>query len=727
MSFHTIDELVSILLDPFAKTNPEIRGGARDRTILTREHDENGVFFVRKVNEGRFSVLSKHELRLMEDIAERAPDDPYVDEYLAKLLQTRKDYNPDGLRSEIVMQWHGFDLGDFVRLLPVNYNDNWRNSTFLLQLLRHALRALHALHSMGIIHSDIKRDNITLEFNPAKDFLKNTREIVLRPKNITLIDFGISLDGSGDYNHLKRIGFASYAEGGELYSWKAERLREAHEELNRGKDDLIRNIDYRVDLFGLSHIFKDYIKRGLLEPEDHPHRVCLQQVIAELEEIETRGNASHGGSRQREALYTRWRELIERAFKEEQPTTLEWVFKMPANKVLYQEEDRKAPEAHLSYEHTGETLTQSPSQPQSQTPSLSQAQPQAQPQAQAQPQPQPARRMRKGLLGVVALLLASAVAVFLYMTAPGNVMELVLIPAGDFMMGCENEIDDECEYTEEPRHLETISKPFYLGKYEVTQGEWKKVMGSLPPSSQECNLEEKFIDDEKPVICVSWDDIQTFIKKLNGSGGKYRLPTEAEWEYAARTDKGKDTRYWFGNNSNELLKYAWFYNNAGGVTHARGDRVQPNPWGLYDMYGNVGEILGDPYATTYARIDVYENHRMVRGGDWHSIPGGLRSAHRYGIKQDVRSLYAGFRLALSLTDESYVMLPPEQQAAINRANAEADAAKARRAAVPASATGSDADRTETLTLTNMRSAVRGYGRPDFRGSGLGFRLALSRE
>jgi formylglycine-generating enzyme required for sulfatase activity/serine/threonine protein kinase len=355
MSFRTINELVSVLQNPFAKTEPEIRGGERDRTLLTREYDENGVFFIRKVNEGRLSVLSKNELRLMEDIAERAPDDPYVDEYLAKLLQTKKDYSHRGARSEIVMQWHGFDLGDFVRLLPVRYNDNWRNSTFLLQLLNHALRGLHALHRMGIVHADIKRDNITLEIDPKEDFLKKSNEIVLRPKNITLIDFGVSLGNTEDYSHLKRIGFANYSEGGVLYSWKAERLRAAHEELNQGKDELIRKIDYRVDLFALSHIFGDFAQRGLLEAEDHPHRQCLQQIIAELQEVEIRADAMAGNIEQREVLYGRWQGLIERAFKAERAATTEWVFKMPANKTLREEEDSKAPETHSSYMSSEQT------------------------------------------------------------------------------------------------------------------------------------------------------------------------------------------------------------------------------------------------------------------------------------------------------------------------------------------------------------------------------------
>ncbi len=166
-------------------------------------------------------------------------------------------------------------------------------------------------------------------------------------------------------------------------------------------------------------------------------------------------------------------------------------------------------------------------------------------------------------------------------------MEFVLIEAGTFQMGSpagERGWDDD----EGPVHEVTISQPFYLGKYEVTQGEWQAVMGSNPSRFSNCGR-------TCPVENVSWDDAQKFIGALNRREGMetYRLPTEAEWEYAVRA--GTRTAYHFGNAAGELYLYAW-YGDTGVFfpegTHPVGQK-QPNAWGLYDMHGNVREWTAD--------------------------------------------------------------------------------------------------------------------------------------
>ncbi len=152
-------------------------------------------------------------------------------------------------------------------------------------------------------------------------------------------------------------------------------------------------------------------------------------------------------------------------------------------------------------------------------------------------------------------------------------MEFVLIPAGEFRM-------DPNKYSyATPVDIVIIQKPFYLGKYLVTQKEWKSVMGNDPSC---------FEGDDRPVECVSWNDVQEFITKLNRKEGtdKYRLPTEAEWEYACRA--GTTTRYSFGDADSKLGEYAWYYGNSEHETHPVGQK-KPNPWGLYDMHGNVWE------------------------------------------------------------------------------------------------------------------------------------------
>ena len=161
----------------------------------------------------------------------------------------------------------------------------------------------------------------------------------------------------------------------------------------------------------------------------------------------------------------------------------------------------------------------------------------------------------------------------------GGLMEFVWVPAGRFRMGSPS--GEEGRYSDEgPLHEVEISEGFWLGKYEVTQGEWSSVMGRNPSRYTG--------DSRRPVERVSWDDVQEFIAKLNAAGSSvYRLPSEAEWEYACRAGSG--TRWSFGDAEGRLGDYAWYGgNNRPSGTKVVG-RKRPNGWGLYDMHGNVWE------------------------------------------------------------------------------------------------------------------------------------------
>jgi formylglycine-generating enzyme required for sulfatase activity len=207
----------------------------------------------------------------------------------------------------------------------------------------------------------------------------------------------------------------------------------------------------------------------------------------------------------------------------------------------------------------------------------------------------------------------------------GMKMELVLIPAGEFMMGSPDS-DNYAIEDEKPQHRVRITKPFYLGKYLVTQEQWRAVMGNNP---------SRFKSPKNPVEEVSWDDCQKFLKKLNekAAGGKFSLPTEAQYEYACRA--GSTTRYGFGHDEASLVEYAWYGANAGGKTHPVGEK-KPNAWGLYDMQGNTWKWCADWYDKDYDAHTPTDDPsgpatgscRVLRGGGWHSPARRCRSAYR---------------------------------------------------------------------------------------------------
>ena len=245
-------------------------------------------------------------------------------------------------------------------------------------------------------------------------------------------------------------------------------------------------------------------------------------------------------------------------------------------------------------------------------------------------------------------------------------MEFVLIPAGTFLMGSDDG-DAAARNDEKPRRRVAISKPFYLSRYEVTQEQWEKLMGSDPYSlartygSRWDTLLERpgrFRGPRNPAT-VSWNDAQAFVARLNEreGHGRYRLPTEAEWEYAARA--GSTTRYGFGDDAGMLGRYAWYGEDfENGSTHPVGQK-EPNAWGLHDMHGNVWEWVWDWYdARYYAHSPAADptgpqsgSRHVVRGGSWHETADDWRSAFRRAYPPDYRGISIGFRPVLVLEQE----------------------------------------------------------------------------
>jgi formylglycine-generating enzyme required for sulfatase activity len=229
---------------------------------------------------------------------------------------------------------------------------------------------------------------------------------------------------------------------------------------------------------------------------------------------------------------------------------------------------------------------------------------------------------------------------------PGGIqMEFMWIEPGSFMMGWP-EITNRIEF---PQHEVTISRGFFLGKYEVTQGQWEAVMGTAPWSEKD-NVQ---VSPNHPAVYISWNDMQAFAGKLNEIAGEelYRLPTEAEWEYACRA--GTTTLWSFGDDETQLGDYAWYSGNAWEVgeqyAHAVGLKL-PNPWGLYDMHGNVSErcqdFIGDyPFSDqTDPTGPTSGYNRVERGGYFRSNAQGVRSGVRDGYPPGDGYYSTGVRL-----------------------------------------------------------------------------------
>jgi formylglycine-generating enzyme required for sulfatase activity len=217
-------------------------------------------------------------------------------------------------------------------------------------------------------------------------------------------------------------------------------------------------------------------------------------------------------------------------------------------------------------------------------------------------------------------------------------MEFVKIPAGCFQMG---DFSGRGESDERPVH-EVCLDAFYIGKYEVTQEQWQTVMGANPAFFKQCG-------NNCPVENVSWSDALRFIKKLNGKSGRnYRLPTEAEWEYAARSAGRSEV---FAGTNATVDVAGWYETNSGNKTHQVGQK-QPNGLGLFDMSGNVAEWVQDlkgDYAAGKVKNPAGSNsgnNRVARGGSWLDDATGLRTSYRSELGPKVRTNLFGFRLLL---------------------------------------------------------------------------------
>ncbi len=234
----------------------------------------------------------------------------------------------------------------------------------------------------------------------------------------------------------------------------------------------------------------------------------------------------------------------------------------------------------------------------------------------------------------------------------GVTMDFILIPAGEFHMGSKKE--HKRDWDEGPVHHVKITKPFYLGKYEVTQLQYETMVGKNPKS--------EFHGDQLPIENVEWPQAVMFCNAAGGiTGTKLRLPTEAEWEYACRA--GTDTEFYTGNkiepgdaNFDSVEAYNKSKKQRPLDRTAKVGSYPPNPFGLYDMHGNVWEWCADKYDSKYYKVSPAEDphrkqdegSRVVRGGSWNNLPQKIRSANRSKRRESSDRKSLGFRVVMEI-------------------------------------------------------------------------------
>ncbi len=255
-------------------------------------------------------------------------------------------------------------------------------------------------------------------------------------------------------------------------------------------------------------------------------------------------------------------------------------------------------------------------------------------------------RSYSGLLWLSAILFCGIPAGMQAQNVKADDIEMVFIASGSFTMGCMYEQGSDCSFDEKPSHQVKLSA-YAISKYPVTQKLWKSVMGNNP---------SRYVGDGLPVHNVTWEEAQMFIKRLNQlTGMRYRLPTEAEWEYAARGGAGQPMAFQFAGNA-ELDAVGWYSENSGSMVQAVGGK-QPNALGLYDMSGNVWEWCSDIYGMYDAEDQTNPAgagkgySRVLRGGCYAALPKMCRVSARKAMYQGGKDNTTGFRLAMGDKEE----------------------------------------------------------------------------
>ena len=460
----------------------------------------------------------------------------------------------------------------------------------LLGVIEPVLEGLERVHSAGVLHRDIKPSNILIRRRDG------------RP---VLIDFGAAKQATARFTKSQ----APYTEGYAALEQVAD----------------VGRLGAWTDMYGVGAMMWRMVAGGN-RPWEPPHPVRVEQrsyaVVAGTEDPMPSASELGKGRFPAQML-----EVIDRCLRLRETERMQGARELLEALRTASDRSRSAVSADAENPPAAGTVTVQQGSGASMVP--------AAPVARGV-NPRAGKLVLAGLAAALGLVLAAWWSLGSSGTNSLD-MEFVWIPAGEFLMGTPR--DDGDTGDDETRHEVRISRGFWLGKYEVTQGEWRAVMGTNPSYFSDCG-------PRCPVERVSWEDVQAFVRKLNeresGRGYAYRIPTEAEWEYAARAGTS-------GIRYGELDEIAWHWGNSGAKTHPVGQK-RANAWGLHDMLGNVWEWTGDWYGrypsgpATDPRGPESGSSRVIRGGSWGNYAGYFRSADRYYYSPGYRANDFGFRL-----------------------------------------------------------------------------------
>ena len=528
----------------------------------------------------------------------------------------------------------GVTIEDWLRVRPryangESYAHPFKQAGMFLALARACLQALQEVHSHGIVHCDVKPDNICLPYAPYPYQREPGHALRIDFERIRLIDFAFSMTPQQPLQHpLPILPSAPYQSNLLKQALLADQASGSRKRL------AVEQVDWRADLYSLGHMLGHILEAGLMPPAGINGRAAYDAAYRLVDKLK----AYDGGKRPKNGLLPHGGLIAE------------------IDGLLAKLSDLKDYQS-FAVDGTVSPTTSVGFHPAPPTPVAAPVAEEEKP-WQPGPLPKPPKHPRRWMpwLFAAALLAGAGIgARFLDVGAilPGGKIlpqpsaplgigdiakNMVEIPGGEFWMGADDG-DTEADGLEKPRRKVSV-EDFSLGRYEVTQGQWRAVMGENPSWFAQCG-------DNCPVEQVSWEDAQRFIKALNEkTGGDYRLPTEAEWEYTCRSG-GKAQKYCGGE---ALDRLAWYSANAKNSTHPVGGKL-PNGLGLYDMSGNVLEWTCSIHAIPRdgsevgCAADNDQNARPVRGGAWLYDSSSSRSTEIQGYAPSLKHRNLGLRLA----------------------------------------------------------------------------------